>query len=65
MGDIKEKKIPEKCVAEEGVQIGGMMGSSFSRVYFLGASLDFERSFSRGRFLAGVMLVRFLVCVFF
>ena len=29
MGDIKAKKIPEKCVAEEGVQIGGMVGSSF------------------------------------
>ena len=29
MGDIKEKKIPEKFVAEEGAQIGGMIGSGF------------------------------------
>ena len=39
------------------------MGPVFSRVYLLGTSFGFGCSFSRGRFLEGVMLVRFLRCV--
>ena len=60
-----EKKIPEKCVAVEKVQIGGTVGPSFSWVYFLGTSFGIGCSFSRGRFLEGVILVRLpAVCSF-
>ena len=37
----KEKKIPEKCVAEEKVQIGGMIGSSFFLGVFSGHIVRF------------------------
>ena len=63
MGDIKEKKIPEKGVDEELVRIGSVIASYFVRVCFLGTSLGFGCSFFWDRFLRGVVWSSFLECV--
>ena len=63
MGDIKEKKIPEKGVSEDLVRIGSVIGPYSVWVCFLGTSLGFACSFFRGRSLGGMVRSEFLECV--